>query len=272
MVELKRKSPEPPIISESLELPDGYQRWDWYKPGENPNGVWLNDVNQMTLDLQNAGDEELYLYTQHEIFCESAVIKQTRTTPNWEGGVVTFCNCKHLMRTYTKETWRGIWIAGLCPRDCVNNTFLFVGRIEHSFDGNYTLGQWLAKNHPAARRAKLAHKNPRGDVYDPQYGYSVVSYGRRYHHDTFTEPVNHCRAVETYKKSPGSTLREDGTVPKWWRDLEYVQRGTRPPVFVLSPCFLFSRPLVWTSLDPKRAALRITAGRLAGTLVNTAPR
>jgi hypothetical protein len=255
-----------PAISQSLELPDGYQQWDWYKEGVNPNGVWLNSVNAMTEALQQHEQDDVYLYTQHEIFYDGGVIKQTRSTPNWEGGLVTFCNCKHNMRTYQRDTWVGAWLVGLCPKECEDNTMLFAGRIDRAFDSHYGLSHMVYRDYPQVALHKLAHTNPRGDLYIPKHGFNLASSGRRYHHNTYIEPVNHCRAVETYRKSPGSTMRADGTVPKWWRDLEYLQRGIRPQVFILQPCYLFSKPMLWTSRQPKRAVMRLTVGELARTV------
>lgn len=254
----------------SLELPCGYQHFNWYRQGENPNGVWLDNPAALEESLRWQPGEELYLYTQHEIFLQDAVLKHTRSSPNWDGGVVTFATCKHLMRTYARPGgWEGVWLAGLCPKECASNTVLFVGRIDKAFQANYDLRRYLQREHPGAAEAKRALNNPRGDLYTPTR--VMADEDGRYDHRNYLEPANHTRSVEFYKNSPGSTSeRPDGKIPKWWRDLEYLQRGTRPPCFTLSPCYLFSRPQVWTTYNPRRAVLRLTAGGLAGSL-RTAP-
>src|SRR5262245_50172452 len=102
-------------ISRSLELPDGYQHFDWYEPGTyNHHDVWFNAPVALKSMLQKT-EGELYLYTQHQIFQnEQQQFLQTRSSPNWEGGLVTYATCKHNMRTYNRE-WLVTWIAGLTP-------------------------------------------------------------------------------------------------------------------------------------------------------------
>lgn len=247
-----------------LELPHGYQHFDWYQPGDNPNGVYLNDPVGLAEAL-SVSDEEAYLYTHHEIFYEEGIIKHTRSSPNWEGGLVTYATCKHLMRTY-REDWVGTWLIGLCPKECEGNTVLFGGQVKYQLDSNHALGLFVQETY-APGEAKQALHNPRGDLYTPVY--ETVD---PHDHTYFQEPPGHTRSVEMYRKSPGSTSdRPDGKVPKWWRDLEYLCRGKRPPSFVLDPCYLFSRPTLWHQLQPRRAVLRLQASEAADGLTLAPP-
>lgn len=248
----------------TLDLPNGYQHFNWYEEGPNPNGVILNDAPSLLASLHAAHVADLYLYTQHQIFLQDEVLKHTRSSPNWDGGLVTYSTCKHYMRTANRPTWKGVWLAGLCPKDCADNTVLFVGKVSAQFEGNYHLSSYLLDHAPEVRETKLALTNPRGDVYTPLrklYG------ADRYDHYNYEPPQNHTRSVEFYKKSPGSTSdRPDGKVPKWWRDMEYVAHGRQPPSFILSPVWLFSKPTVWSTYSPRRAVLRLTPAALAASL------
>lgn len=255
------------LVSRSLLLPQGYQKFDWYKEGTvNEHGVYLNDWQSLRNELSRGG-QELYLYTQHEIFYAGGILKQTRSSPNWDGGMVTYATCKHNMRTYGKE-WKGTWVAGLCPKRCKENCLLFCGRVCQVFDSNYLLSRFLRKEYPDVWKYKRAMINPRGDLYSP---HMLLRGEEMYDHRHFKIPLGHTRSTEFYNESPGSVSdREDGKIPKWWRDLEYLQRGRRPPVFILTPCWLFSRPIVWCrGLEPGRAALRITVEDLAKSLMGT---
>lgn len=249
---------------QSLTLPCGYQHFNWYDEASPTNGVFLNHRNGVRRALVEADQSDLYLYTQHEIFYQQGILKHTRSSPNWEGGLVTYATCKHLMRTYQRDTWLGVWIVGLCPKACENNCLLFAGKVRYQFDSNYDLSTWLRSNHPQTYTAKRASTNPRGDLYTPK---RKLTGAERYSHNNFVTPPNHTRSVESYHKSLGSVSeRQDGKVPKWWRDVEYVQRGRRPPCLVLQPCYLFSQPLLWTTCTPKRAVLRLTPGELEASL------
>lgn len=253
----------------TLEPPHYYQHMNWYVQGQNPNGIYLNVPGMLIANLKAVENDDLYLYTQHEIFWDQDVLKHTRSSPNLEGGLVTYATCKHLMRTYSRPTWVGTWLVGLCPKECASNTMFFAGRVSYQFSGNYALGGYVRLFHPRAYKAKRANTNPRGDLYTPTE--MALTEAQQHDHRYFQEPPNHTRSLEFYSKSPGSgSNRPDGKIPKWWRDLEYLGHGRRPPAFVLDPCYLFSRPLLWTSLNPRRAVLRLTAGRLAETLRQTA--
>ncbi len=268
-----------------MELPCGYQHFNWYRRGYAPAGqVYLDDPDSLRVALRGDG-QDVYLYTHHQVFLDGGIFKHTRSSPNWEGGVVTYATCKHLMRS-TSRTWEGVWLAGLCPKDCAANAVLFVGRVWRVFRSNYHLGLWLRQNAPAAWEAKQASRNPRGDLYAPLWKLLRPPMDVRaipgpndpgvagnpqdvYDHRCYEEPPGHTRSVEFYSKSPGSVGPPElgGKVPKWWRDLEYQTRGgLRPPCFILAPCWLFSRPALWSARLPGRAALKLNARTLAGLL------
>jgi hypothetical protein len=248
---------------QTLTLPCGYQHFNWYPELVNPHGVYLNDSDGLKAALGSTSGD-VYLYTHHKVFFEDGIIKQTRSSPNWEGGLVTYATCKHLMRTYDRSDWTGTWLVGLAPQECAGNTLLFAGVVIRQFPDNYTMGQHLKTNHYQTWRVKLANNNPRGDVYLPR---RKLAEGDQHTHTSYVAPQGHTRSVEYYKSSPGSVSdRPDGMVPKWWRDVEYVSRGRRPVCFVLGPVWLFSRPCLWSSYSPRRAVLRLTPGAVAGSL------
>lgn len=209
---------------------------------------------------------EGYLYTHHQIEWEDGIIKQTRSSPNWLGGVFTYSTCKHQMRTYKESVdWIGRLLVGLNPRQCGDNCILYIGVVNRSFHSNYHLGLALKKEYPIAYKAKQANTNPRADLYEPKR--SLVG-NEVYSHQNYNEPPNHTRSTEYYKSSPGSqSNRPDGCVPKWWRDIEYVSKaGKRPPSFTLDPVWIYKEPLVWTTIQPGRASVKVTPRQLVASL------
>jgi len=232
-----------------------HQSFSSYDVGENPNGIWLDDYRFLK---SQKSDQKLYLYTQHEIFL-GKTLQQTRSSPNWQGGLTTFATCKHHMRTFNND-WSDMWIAGLCPA-ALNNAVLFCGKIKKLFKSNYDLSRWLKRNNKEAFKAKQANKDPRGDLYKPK---AVLSGEQVFNHENFVKPKNHTRSLEYYSKSPGSvSIRLDGKIPKWWRDIEYTKH---PPVFILDPVVLFTQPTVLTSYEPKRATLSLTLKQFTRSL------
>ena len=254
----------------SLTLPCGYQHFNWYDLGAtNSNGVTLcnpttrGQINDLRETLEGTADD-VYLYTHHEVFLDEGVIKHTRSSPNWDGGLVTYATCKHYMRS-AGRSWVGCWLAGLAPKGCAGNTLMFIGRVQQEFNTNYELSRHVRQTSPQAYRAKLACGNPRGDLYTPR---RTLRPEERLDHLNYVAPQNHTRSTEFYKASPGSVSdRPDGKVPKWWRDVEYVAGSLRRPrCFTLGPVWLFCRPTLWTSYAPGRAVLRLHPGAFAASL------
>jgi hypothetical protein len=246
-----------------------YQQLDCYRTRWNEGNIWIDDLDSLRDSLRQASigsrTSDLYQYTHHQVYLENERLKHTRSSPNWEGGIVTYATCKHNLRC-TDRSWQGTWLAGLCPRDCADNTVLFVGVVSLEFRSNYHLGNYLRKASPRAYQAKQASSNPRGDLYQPLRPLSLHG-AEIYNHRNYEEPSNHVRSVEFYKSSPGSmSNRLDGRIPKWWRDVEYVQRERHPPVFILSPCWIFSRPMLWTERRPGRAVLKLSPGLFLDSL------
>lgn len=250
-------------------LPSDCQQLNYYRTGWNEGDIWLDDLDSLSDSLRQVSTvpviSVLYLYTHHQVYLESGVLKHTRSSPNWEGGIVTYATCKHNLRC-TDRSWQGVWLAGLCPRDCADNTVLFMGVVASEFRSNYHLSTYLRGASPQAYQAKRSSSNPRGDLYQPLRPLSLHS-ADIHDHRNYEEPPNHVRSVEFYKSSPGSlSNRPDGRIPKWWRDVEYVQRGRHPLVFILSPCWLFSRPTLWTDRRPGRAVLKLNPGLFLNSL------
>ena len=232
-----RKKQDRSKVSPDLTLPHGYQTFDpeWFAEAgyENQHGVRLDSKpSDMRTQLRRRLGDRCYLYTQHIIGFEAhdpthclnasntpcydrmdticrncrPVIKQRRSSPNWEGGLVTYATCKHQMRTWlTAEEWEGVWIAGLNPAS-LDNSVMFLGQVCTSHRSNYQLYCSLQTAAPEVVPFKLASNNPRGDLYTPGDILNVNSPPEWEHYATsYDHPVQpHTRSVETYKTSPGS--------------------------------------------------------------------
>lgn len=212
-------SVRPNWISPSLELPNGYQKFCWYTPTactwKDPE-VYLDQVDSMEEHLsREPSGTVVRMYTQHLIKYQEGIFKQTRSSPNWEGGLVTYATCKHNLRS-TITDWEGVWLVGLCPKNCESNAVLFAGKISSVFSSNYSLRSHIIHQYPkSVYRAKNAHINPRGDLYTPV---EELSGDEVYDHNNYREPPNHTRSVEHYTHSAGTPIPADGKIPKWWRD------------------------------------------------------
>ena len=173
----------------------------------------------------------------HQIYLEDGIFKQTRSGPNWEGGILTLSTCKHYMRT-TNTEWEGTWLAGFTPKvGCGENYLLFLAQIEHVFNSNYELGDWMQQKFPTTYEMKNARKNPFGDIYPPKKDW--LNLQERYDPKNYYVPHGHVR-MEMDKK---------WGVPKWHKDIDYEAKDRRPKCFVFKSVKLFKKP-TWISTRP----------------------
>jgi len=218
---------------------DSFASYEWAKHPDST--ITLDDPDTLRETLEENRYDWVYEFTMHEIFYEDGIFKQTRSSPNWQGGIATMTTCKQQMRSWrSPEDWIGLWNVCYCPSHCSHNAMFFAGRVVRTFESNYDYGVALKDESPDIYNYKLADMDPRGDLYTPKR--KLVG-EERYDPDNFNEPRNHTRSIETYK---------DGT-PKWWKDIRYKLHGRRPTVLVYEPAFLFSRPMVWPVNPPGRA-------------------
>lgn len=217
-----------------------------YAPWDTVGQIPLNSPKQLQRTLQGHTVETLYCFTLHEIFNTDEVFRQTRSSPNWQGGIATMATCKHQMRTWlTPEQWEaGVWCAAFAPAHCADNALFFVGRVQRAFTSNYGYTQHL-KGLPDLYQAKQADLDPRGDSYRPKH---VLCGNQRYDHHNFHEPPTEHTRMEL-----GSDKQ-----PKWLKDIRYILRGKRPPVLMFGPSFLFNKGCLWSDLTPGRANLKVS--------------
>src|SRR6185312_15613746 len=80
------------------------------------SGPLSDNMNLTTSSLTQrigmiGGEVYCYILTSVKYFDSRFV--QTGSGPNFQGGLLTLCTCKGLMRTGRDlDAWRGIWIAG----------------------------------------------------------------------------------------------------------------------------------------------------------------
>jgi hypothetical protein len=105
------------------------------------------------------GQALVYHYVVASIHRHNGEFVQTGCGPNFQGGLITLCTCKHRMRTYMDpDDWNGIWIAGFTSLPTGNgaNFLIYLMRVAYAFASQRDL--WFSTAiPPAAKRAKAAH-------------------------------------------------------------------------------------------------------------------
>lgn len=118
-----------------------------------------------------AADRSLiYCYIIATVKNQDGYFVQTGSGPNFQGGLISLCTCKHRMRTFLDaEAWAGKWIAGFTGVKAGNgrNALVYLMQVSQAYQSHLAL--WSADAMPTkAKLAKAAHSNEFGDVYQPQ--------------------------------------------------------------------------------------------------------
>ena len=149
----------------------------------------------------------------------------TGSGPNFQGGLITLCTCKHQMRSRRGlRDWRGAWVAGFTslgkvPGDHVNH-LVYLMKVGQAYTSHRDLWHALSA---AQREAKAADTNPLGDVFRPR---SPVG-------DWF-DPKSYIPPGPDHSHCAGNRWQED------------IDDHRRPPLLVGDPdlSLLWSRPLI----------------------------
>ena len=151
-------------------------------------------------------DVPVYLYVIASVKNLAGKFVQMGSAPNFQGGAITLCTCKHHMRTFKEpKDWVGTWVAGFSGLKARNgkNMLIYLMRVVDGFDSHHDLWNALPKR---VRNAKETSKkgNALGDVYRPKRDLS----GRQ----KFTPSNYH------------SPCPEHDHIKSWAKDIHYETR------------------------------------------------
>jgi hypothetical protein len=137
-------------------------------PVETP----LSDNLDLSLNALRGcvGKDEVpaYSYIVRTVTLDEESFVQKGSAPNFQGGVLTLCTCKHQMRAgRDPKSWVGSWLIGLTSRTLLKGRhwLFFLAKIDSAFASHAELWEHLPAK---ARRAKAAHRNFLGDVFEPK--------------------------------------------------------------------------------------------------------
>lgn len=204
---------------------------EWPKEGElkkNMNKT-LSDLKKLIRDK----DGEVYSYVLTTVKMDShGGFVQKGSAPNFQGGYITLCTCKHYMRTWrTPDAWKNVWIAGFTRINILSddrNYLFYLMRVQEAFRSHKELWNWLSEN---AREAKSASRHKCGDVYEPL--------------PTCTDPFDPNHYQKPIKKPEHVHLKNN----LWHKDIDYknLKTGRRPALLIGSPTysFIWSQPRIY---------------------------
>ncbi len=169
----------------------------------------------------------VYSYVIASMRKRNGVFVQTGCGPNFQGGLVTLCTCKHRMRTFRDpDQWNGIWIAGFTslPTGEGVNFLIYLMRVAQAFASQRDL--WFSTLiPPGVKQVKAVHRNRFGDLYQPRHKRIAP-----WKPGEYVPPCrNHCHA--------------EG----WARDIAYEGVGARHAALLVGDphkSFLWNRPMI----------------------------
>lgn len=99
-------------------------------------------------------------------------LQQTGSAPNFDGGRITLCTCKHKDRATfhpssdQHDPWKNVWVAGLTSKsEDPSRSLAYLMCVERSFSSQIELWRALPDD---CRRAKSASKSELGDLFEPK--------------------------------------------------------------------------------------------------------
>jgi hypothetical protein len=203
----------------------------------------------------------VYCYIIKSVKNDNGSFRQQGCGPNWQGGLITLCTCKHYMRTFkNSEDWKGKWIAGFTSindggsrKDGSNrrNALVYLMKVKGAFESHYDLWDKLPAK---ARMAKDANKkgNIHGDVFRPK---DKQENSDKYAHSLYCGPCE---------------LHDHFDSEEWHKDVNYSKPKKRHPSLLVGDennSFLWEKPRIGAKEMLHRAPKKMSLGELLNSFL-----
>lgn len=113
-----------------------------------------------------------YIVTTIKTKCPDHQLVQEGSAPNFDGGRITLCTCKHKDRATFSPTsdrddpWKNVWVAGFTSKtEGPSRSLAYLMCVERSFLSQMELWHALPSS---CREAKCASRSARGDLFKPK--------------------------------------------------------------------------------------------------------
>ena len=179
---------------------------------------------------------------------ETTIFEQHGSAPNFQGGVLTLCTCKHQMRaSQASDDWRGVWLAGVTSRTIHEGRhwLFYLAKIETAYESHADLWTELQAS---SRNAKVAHVHFLGDVFKPKP--PIPTADSRFSPNRYVSPHLHAHRWRD----------EEGWHNGWHNDINYhlAQKYGHPPLLIADPkrTFIWNEPMIHFAEDHCRNYLK----------------
>ncbi|MBK4736794.1 hypothetical protein [Noviherbaspirillum pedocola] len=224
-------------------------------------------VDELRQRIGQAGDPgvmEVYAYAVTSVEPYADLFLQTGSGPNFAGGLITLCTCKHEMRTaHSSQQWSqgDFWIAGLSSWDVKfgkRQSLVYLMRVAAAYDSQAALVEALRQSgRNDIVESKSASANVLGDLYLPKKALPTLA--DRLIVDNYLPPI----LGHAHHGHPQDT--------EWEADIRHIGKNTRPAALLVGDpewSFTWDRPMVVRSHPgPTRSCRRWTLSHLLNDLV-----
>ncbi len=169
---------------------------------------------------------------------DTTTFEQHGSAPNFQGGMLTLCTCKHQMRaTQSAEDWEGVWVAGFTSRTIHQGRhwLFYLAKIDSAHDSHADLWRGMAAS---VRNAKAADSHFLGDIFRPKT--PLPTGDARYSPTRYVTPSAHAHRQHRGDKG-------------WHNDINYylAEKYGHPALLVADPrnTFLWDEPMIYFSDD-----------------------
>lgn len=182
-------------------------------------------------------DSDMYYYVVSTVKLAQGRFCQTGSAPNFQGGRLSLCTCKHRMRAVKQPTeWTNSWVAGFTGiREGGHNALFFLMQVEVAYPSFREL--WNRSRLDAGVLAAKSSRNSKlGDFYEPLSDNSAEFSSEGYH----PPMVGH--------------VHENREL--WLNDIRYPEprTGRRPSLLLgkQAASFTWTKPwLIWPKARPE---------------------
>lgn len=187
----------------------------------------------------------VYLYVIATIENYDDRLRQRGSGPNFQGGLITLCTCKHYMRTFMSATeWAGKWVAGFTGMKAGKgrNALVYLMQVGHAFESHYDM--WFSPEiSDSTKQTKLASRNKFGDLYQP------VRPGDRFDPQVYERP------------HPEHSHLLSGS---WRQDIDYRRKDRSASHLVgnVRYSFVWDKPMLFYPAQLHRGQKKLTLGDL----------
>lgn len=184
-------------------------------------------------------NERVYGYVVRSVRPRDGAYVQTGSAPNFNGGLITLCTCKHSMRaSLTQEQWqKGVWVAGFTSWDKDFNkqqSLVYLMRVGEAYESQSDLVQEFRRSgRSSAIEAKDSTLHVLGDLMIPRS--ESLSGEDRFAPAEYKMPML------------GHSHRANETDAGWRDDIDYLGRGGRRAAMLVGDedfSFIWTRPVV----------------------------